>query len=149
MGEINWKKAGLLLFILLLIITSVIFFFKYQKAQQALTNLQIPQQVKQESAKQLIDEVGKLIVLPKEDPTIATVTDITKLKNQPFFAQAKNGDKVLLYTNAKKAILYRPSIGRIIAVEPISFASTPVATGAAKITPYPTNSATQSPTINK
>ncbi len=66
-------------------------------------------------------EVGKLIELPAgENPTIATISDITKFAGQPFFQKAKNGDKVLIYTNAKKAILYDPVAHRIIDVAPIN-----------------------------
>jgi hypothetical protein len=65
----------------------------------------------------IVTEVGKLISLPADEtPTVATVTDVEKLKDQPFFANAQNDDKVLIYTNAKKAILYRPSEKRIIEV---------------------------------
>lgn len=65
----------------------------------------------------LISEISKLIDLPRDEkPTIATVSDAEKLKTQVFFAKAANGDKVLIYTNAKKAILYRPSEKRIIEV---------------------------------
>jgi hypothetical protein len=62
----------------------------------------------------LVMEVGKLIVLPTDEkPTVATVTDVAKLKGQPFFEKARVGYKVLIYTNNKKAILYDP-IGKII-----------------------------------
>lgn len=65
-------------------------------------------------------KLSKSIVLPQEQPTFATVADITKLKNQPFFAHAANGDKVLIYPQAKKAIIYRPSTGKIIDVGPLT-----------------------------
>ena len=71
----------------------------------------------QQEVNSLVTDVGKLIELPKdESPTIATVTDVEKVKEQPFFKSAKNEDKVLIYTNARKAILYRPSEKRIIEV---------------------------------
>lgn len=68
-----------------------------------------------DDVKTLIQNVGKLIELPTdEDPSVATIADISKLKDQPFFAHAKNGDKVLIYTKEKKAIIYRPSTNKII-----------------------------------
>lgn len=74
-----------------------------------------------------IAEVGRLMVLPTDEiPTLATVSDPEKLKDQPFFAKAQKGDKVLVYSNAKKAILYSPSQNKIIEVAPINLGgSTP------------------------
>ncbi len=54
-----------------------------------------------------------------EIPTIATVVDPEQLKGQPFFEHAEKGDKVLVFRNAKRAVLYRPSIDRIIEIMPI------------------------------
>ncbi len=65
--------------------------------------------------------VAQLIDVPEdEDPTIASVVDASKLSNQAFFKNAQNGDKVLMYSKAKKAILYRPSSNKIIEVAPIN-----------------------------
>ncbi len=69
---------------------------------------------------QLKADVAKLIQLPNEEPTVATVTDVAKLKTQQFFANARNGDRVLIFPQAKKAILYRPSTGKIVEVAPIN-----------------------------
>lgn len=78
----------------------------------------------------LISEVGKLIELPvDEKPTVATVSDAEKVRSQAFFAKAANGDKVLIYTNAKKAILYRPSEKRIIEVGAVNINQQPQASG--------------------
>ncbi|MFA6522673.1 MAG: hypothetical protein WCT24_03730 [Patescibacteria group bacterium] len=74
-----------------------------------------------EEMAQLVEAVGKLMVLPQgEDPTVATVSDPTKLSAQDFFKNAQVGDKVLLYTTAKKAILYSPISGKIVEVAPIN-----------------------------
>ena len=69
----------------------------------------------------LVELVGKLIILPTgEEPTLATVSDPEKLKDQAFFKNAVLGDKVLIYAAAKKAILYSPSRGKIIEVAPVN-----------------------------
>ena len=74
----------------------------------------------------LIAKLGRLIVLPTdEQPTIATVTDLAKLAGQPFFAQAKLGDKVFIYSNAKKAILYDEAANKIVEVAPINIGASP------------------------
>ncbi|MBI3458733.1 hypothetical protein HY061_00510, partial [Candidatus Azambacteria bacterium] len=103
--------------ILIATLPSYYFYNQYKKVQQQLQNL--PKSV--EARQQLIDTVARLIELPKgEAPLVATVSDASKLKNQPFFQVAANGDKVLIYAKAKKAILYRPSTNKIIDVEPVS-----------------------------
>lgn len=66
---------------------------------------------------QVIDDVSELMVLPADEvPTLATVTDTKKLEGQPFFANAKIGDKILIYTNLKKVILYSPTMNKIVEV---------------------------------
>ncbi len=98
-----------ILVLFLLIIIGVYFFVQNQK-----TKLSTPAA----QTNQVIEEVGKLIDLPSEVPTIATITDISKLKGQLFFTNAKNGDKVLIYANAKKAIIYDPTTNKLVNVGP-------------------------------
>lgn len=90
----------------------------------------------------LIEAVGELMVLPSNEvPTIATVSDPSALKNQIFFSEAKRGDKVLIYTGAKKAILYDPVINKIINITPVNMGEQSKAgeTGPSSITlPSPT-----------
>ena len=64
-----------------------------------------------------VEEVGKVLLLPADEvPSQATVTDLSKLKDQPFFAQAQVGDKVLIFSVSRKVILWRPSIHKVIEV---------------------------------
>ena len=80
-----------------------------------------PNKVSEDDLQQTIDEIGQLIVLPTgEKPTVATVSDPEKLKDQPFFAHAKTGDKVLFYQNARKAYLYDPVARKLIDVSTIA-----------------------------
>ncbi|MDP1688539.1 MAG: hypothetical protein Q8L47_00175 [bacterium] len=80
---------------------------------------QNPNSVAQEEVKSLIAQVGRLIDLPTEEPTVATVVDAEALKSQAFFAKAQKGDKVLIYPNAKKAFLYSVTMNKIIEVGPV------------------------------
>jgi len=80
----------------------------------------------QTEAEKLVIEIGRLLVLPTdEQPTVATVTDLEALKGQPFFLNAKIGYKVLIYTKAKKAILYDPQARKIVEVAPINLGNQP------------------------
>jgi len=86
---------------------------------------QDPIRVAQQEAEDLVKRVGKLIVLPEgEQPTIATVSDAESLKEQPFFSNSKIGDKVLIYTGARRVILYDPVNNRIVEVAPLSIGET-------------------------
>ena len=82
---------------------------------------QNPAEVSRQELQDIIAKVGKLMVLPSDEtPTLATVNDPAKLKGQAFFANAKVGDKVLVYSKAGKVILYNPSEDRIVEVAPIN-----------------------------
>lgn len=94
---------------------------KYHTATKEVARLSDPQTVAKQEQQQLIAKIGALTPLPKgETPTVATVTDPTKLKDQAFFVNSQTGDKVLIYTQSKKAILYRPSTNKIINIAPVN-----------------------------
>lgn len=68
----------------------------------------------------VLAKVEKLAIVPKnEDPTLATVTDTNSLKDSFLKANAKNGDKVLIFYNAKKVYIYRPSENKIVNIGPL------------------------------
>ena len=123
------KKFRKLLFfiIILLIILSpgLYFYIKYQKVVKMLNSQKSQKAVPAETELvMLLKKVNKLIILPENEvPTIATVTDKSKVNNQIFFAKSENGDKALIYTQAKKAFLYRPATDKIIEVMPINIES--------------------------
>ncbi len=80
-----------------------------------------PIEITAKEVKDISNRVSKLMILPEnETPTLATVSDPEKLKNQPFFANAKTGFKVLVYAQAQKAILYDPYENKIVEVAPIN-----------------------------
>lgn len=112
--------------ILLLIALSVAGYFYYQFRHSA-------QIADAKEIEDLAKEIGAMMMLPEnETPTLATVTDRDKLSEQPFFQKSENGDKVLIYSNTGRAILYRPSAKKIVDVTTINIntpsAEKPVAT---------------------
>lgn len=69
---------------------------------------------------EIVAQLSKIMQVPSEKPVIATVKDKDALKaQQTFFAQAENGDKLVVFQTARKAILYRPSSGKIIESGPL------------------------------
>ncbi len=82
---------------------------------------QNPQAIAQKEVADLVAKVSKLAILPVgESPTVATVSDPEALKDQSFFANAQKGDKVLIYAQAKKAVLYSVTLNKIIDVAPLN-----------------------------
>lgn len=68
----------------------------------------------------LVLDVRSQAVLPgKEAPGLATVTDVSKLNRGGVLQDAKDGDKVLLYYKAARAILYRPGVSKVVAIGPL------------------------------
>lgn len=73
--------------------------------------------------KEVEARVARHLILPTDEtPALATVTDTSKLANNKFLGQGKNGDKILIYAKWRRAVLYRPSTDRIVDVGPVDVA---------------------------
>ncbi len=100
------------------------YYNKYNNSQKEVKRLSNPQEAAKTQVSEAVAKIGQLVDLPSgETPTLATVTDPSRLKDQAFFANARVGDQVLIYTQAKKAILYRPSTNKIIEIAPVNIGS--------------------------
>jgi hypothetical protein len=75
----------------------------------------------QQQIKEITEKAGKLMMLPKgEEPIVATITDAAALaKEQAFYSGAKNGDVVLIYQKAMKAVVYSPERNIIVNSGPV------------------------------
>lgn len=95
-----------------------------------------PQAAAVKETKDVVAKVSKLVALPADEtPTIATVSDPAALKDQPFFVNALKGDKVLIYTNAKKAVLYSVTMNKILDIAPLNIGNTGTVTKSTTVTP--------------
>lgn len=103
--------------ILLLVIVWLMFFFHMFGLRLT------PQERAQQEVESVVAAAGKLMILPRgETPSLAMVTNAATLAaQQKFFANAQNGDDLLVYSKAAEAILYSPSRNIIVNVGPIQY----------------------------
>lgn len=127
-------SSFLALFLLFVAASGVAAYFYFQYKNVPVTK------TAEDELTQITNSIGKMMELPDETPTLATINDKSKLEKSPFFDRAENGDKVLLYTNEKKAILYRPSTQKIVDVTTIN-----VTDGKAAVPSSDTQSVTDTP----
>ena len=115
--RVSRKAGGRILIAILLVILLLILARVFHFRNWGLT----AQQVQAREVAAMVQKVGALMLVPSgETPVMATVTDAASLKSQQqFYADAQNGDVLLVYAKAERAILYRPSSNKIINVGPI------------------------------
>ncbi len=120
------KRKILIVLVALLVVAlggaSALSYIKWRDAERRLESFNDPAQyekLQMERAQATIDALGKLMILPDEKPTIATIVDVESLKKQnpEFYKNARNDDKILVYPN--KAIIYRESENIIVNVLPV------------------------------
>lgn len=129
---------------------SAFLFYQYQKTQKELQTIKkattASQGASSDQLSKIVAEVGKIMKLPEgEVPTMATISDISKLKEQAFFQNGKNGDILLVYNKAGKAILYNPTEKKIVEIAPVGSTGTPASSPGASATRSPSPTPTPTP----
>lgn len=116
MRKFAWEHLPLILVFLLVVVGSLTEYFYENDVVYENPNLVAESQVSVYTEK-----IGRLVFLPKDEiPSVATVSEPELLNNQIFFAEAQKGYVVLIYSNAKKAILYDPIADKIIAMASVN-----------------------------
>ena len=101
----------------ILLLASIVFLGSTVYLGYELYEMKKPALSAEEKVRGLMAEVSQAIILPQDElPKVAKVADASQLNNQPFFTHAQTGDDILIFENAKKAILWRPSIKRVVEV---------------------------------
>lgn len=116
-----------LLFVVIVIGGSFLLWQNYQLKASASENIvedmgnQGDEILSEDDIVALVAKISKHIMLPvDEEPTIATIVDAESLsQDQAFYSNVKDGDKVLIYMNAQKALIYRESEDLLINVGPV------------------------------
>lgn len=105
------KTRGLLakMFVTLVLLATaalcVVLFLKYREAVDS-----NPNNIEQKT----VETVSKLVIVPDEKPAIVTVQDASKLSNPELASRAQDGDRLLVYAENRRVIMYRPSNGKIV-----------------------------------
>jgi predicted membrane protein len=95
----------IVLAVFLLLATGAFFLFRNYKELRSFKN--------ERDVATLTKKLEKHLEIPSEEPIIATVTDVEKLKSeQAFYRNAKNGDKIFIWKD--KALIYRVETDKII-----------------------------------
>lgn len=123
--RLRLTKRRVLVILGILLVGAVLFLgYQYKQTRDELNRAKNPEQAAKDEAQDVLSEVKQYLEVPTdEQPTSATVTDKSRLQSQPFFERAENGDKVLVFTKAQLAILYRPSTKKVILFAPIDATS--------------------------
>jgi hypothetical protein len=131
----GWLNIFLVLLVLALAGTLGKVYFDYQDVKTTKDNLDKKVQLMSTDPTNLSDDelvvyLAQKVQLPGGTSTVATVKDVASLKQRdPFFAQAENGDKVILYDH--EALLFRPLTDKIIQFGPIADSSVATSTAGA------------------
>lgn len=101
-------------------------FFNYQSVKKEVEVLKDPslaQRLNEEQTQELLKKVGKILVLPQEkNPVVAIINDVELLaSNQDFYKDAHDGDKLIIYQNSRKAIIFDEDNNRVVNVGPVFY----------------------------
>lgn len=109
------KKILTLLIIVIVALLGFAIFKKFSPAAKTAEG-----QLSEKQIKTLVTKVSKLINVPAETPVIATIIKADQLiAEQKFYAGSKDGDYLMVFPTAQKAIIYRESENKLINVGPI------------------------------
>lgn len=108
---------------LLLIVAVALSLFMYWRSRQEVQRLQTlegQQEVNQREIDAVMSSLGKLTLLPDEDPIVATIIDADYLATQSaFYQRSQNGDKLVVFPEAQKAYIYSPARNIIVNAGPV------------------------------
>lgn len=117
---IKLKPTTFFFIIGLVIILLGVSFFLYASKTNTVSQ-QSEQSLSEEEIQILTESVSGLMIIPKEEPVVFVISDVQELiKQQQFFKDAINGDILLIFPEAAKAVVYSPSRNIIVNTGPVT-----------------------------
>lgn len=119
-------KALLPILLIVLVLLVIVLDTQRRSAQKELKNLTVRleqlqgnNEENQEKAREVVEQVKEIMDIDTSvEPTVATIVDVQKLREQnPFYNKAENGDYLIV--TPTRAILYRESDNKILDVVPV------------------------------
>ncbi len=109
MPKLSSVRTIIILLVLLGAIYALVYFYRSGEAAHSRAQEDV------RGGSQILEALGKSMVLPAEQPKIATVTDVALLKKKSgFFNKAKKGDAIIMYSD--KVIIFDPDTKVIVDV---------------------------------
>jgi len=106
------------------VVAMAVFAYLYTDAKRELQMISTTQgqtALAQKEVKDVTDKLGKLTIIPNEEPVVATILDSKMLATKSaFYTNAENGDKLVVYSSAQKAYIYSPIKNVIVNAGPLS-----------------------------
>ncbi len=110
------KQAGLLIAGAAVIVVGLLLLFLLPSG-----DISKDGKITEREAQKVKTEVAKLINLPQEEPVMALVTNADQLiAEQPFYQGVTNGDVLIIYPQARKAVLFNPRTSKLVNVGPVN-----------------------------
>ena len=118
------------LILLVLVVVAGGLGYAYYEAQKEIETLSNPAVRNEEEIEEVIEQLSRHMVLPAENPQIATVVDAESLRQeQEFYADVENGDKIIVFLESRRAVAFSPdrdiivNVGSLLFEEPVEEAS--------------------------
>lgn len=113
-----WTKFWIIV-VIVIVIAAGYYIWKVYNPQN-LTQTEVDK-ASQEQILSILSRVKRHLILPENElPQVAEIKDAAQAsKEQPFLNGSQNGDFLIVYANAGKAIVYSPTRDLIINVGPV------------------------------
>jgi hypothetical protein len=101
--------------VLVIVAIAAIFF-----ATQFFASQSTPKTADDATKQRILSKVENLYMLPEGTPTVAQVQNKDQLSGQAFYEKVENGDYLVVYDQAKLALIYREAADKLVNVAPIA-----------------------------